>query len=118
MFFGCTFFFLSALHQPYTSGICLPEFILIGACFRRVKTSVYECYIQYFALAQFVRFFSTLPCAWSDKLVKCTVRIRLLNTLNPSTLQCVRLFACDVIGHFHDLNYNYSIENFASKVRD
>ena len=70
-------------------GYVCPEFGLIGAC-----------YIQYFALAQFVRFFTTLPCAWSHKLVTFTVRIRLLIKLNPSTLQCVRLFACDVIGHF------------------
>ena len=85
---------------------------------RRVfKARKDECYIQYFSLAQFVRFFSTLPCAWSDKLAKCTVRIRPLNTLNPSSLQWVRLFACDVIGHFDDLNY-YSIENFANKLRD
>ena len=76
-----------------------------------------SCYIQYFALSQFVRFFTTLTCAWSDKLVTFTIRIRLLNTLNPSTLHCVRLFACDVIGHFDDLNC-YSIEKDANKVRD
>lgn len=76
-----------------------------------------SCYIQYFALSQFVRFFTTLTCAWSDKLVTFTIRIRLLNTLNLSTLHCVRLFACDVIGHFDDLNC-YSIENDANKVRD
>jgi len=102
------FLFLECLAPALYIGICLPRVCSDRRVFDLSSTI---CLRSSFASLPL------LPCAWSDKLVTFTVRIRPLIKLNPNTLQCVRLFACDVIGHFEDLNY-YSIETFANKVRD